>query len=124
MSWLLSAQGVQKKFGAVVAAQDLHINIQAGERISLIGSNGAGKTTFVNMITGYIQPDAGQIALDGHNIIGMTPRDITRLGVARSFQIPQLYASMSVLDNMLVAQTTHDNQLSWWRPAHSAASCR
>jgi branched-chain amino acid transport system ATP-binding protein len=122
MSCLLSAQGVQKKFGAVVAAQDLDINIQAGERISLIGSNGAGKTTFVNMITGYIQPDAGQIALDGQNIIGMTPRDITRLGVARSFQIPQLYASMSVLDNMLVAQTTHDNQLSWWRPAHSAAS--
>lgn len=122
MTTLLSAQGVQKKFGAVVAAQDLNIHIQAGERISLIGSNGAGKTTFVNMITGYIQPDAGQIVWDGRNIKGMTPRDITRLGVARSFQIPQLYPSMNVLDNMLVAQITHEHQLSWWRPAHGAAS--
>jgi branched-chain amino acid transport system ATP-binding protein len=119
---LLQAKGLHKSFGAVVAAHDLQVNIRAGERISLIGSNGAGKTTFVNMITGYIQPDQGHILLDGEDITGLNPRDITRLGVARSFQIPQLYPSLSVLDNMLVAQTIHDNRLSLWRPANNAAA--
>ena len=117
---LLRAQGLHKSFGAVVAAHDLQVDIRAGERISLIGSNGAGKTTFVNMITGYVQPDQGHILLDGEDITGLNPRDITRLGVARSFQIPQLYPSLSVLDNMLVAQTIHDNRLSLWRPANKA----
>ncbi|MEN9688437.1 MAG: hypothetical protein RI998_434 [Pseudomonadota bacterium] len=116
---LLQAQGLNKRFGAVVAAQDLQVNIRAGERISLIGSNGAGKTTFVNMITGYIKPDEGQIRLDGQDITALNPREITRLGVARSFQIPQLYPSLSVLDNMLVAQTIHTQRLSWWRPSNS-----
>ena len=71
--------------------------------MGLIGSNGAGKTTFVNMITGYLKPDAGQIELEGTTSPRSAPRDIERLGVARSFQIPQLCAEMSVLDNMLVA---------------------
>lgn len=119
---LLHAQGLNKRFGAVVAAQDLEVPIRAGERISLIGSNGAGKTTFVNMITGYIKPDQGRIVFDGQDITAMTPRQITRLGVARSFQIPQLYPSLSVLENMLVAQTCHDNRLSLWRAASTAQS--
>ena len=121
-AFLLQASGLNKQFGAVVAAQDINVNIRPGERVSLIGSNGAGKTTFVNMITGYVKPDQGEIALAGNNITGMTPRQITRLGVARSFQIPQLYPSMSVLDNMLVAQACHDNRLSLWRGARTAQS--
>ena len=116
---VLQAQGLHKRFGAVVAAQDLNVDIRAGERVSLIGSNGAGKTTFVNMITGYIPPDQGRVLLAGQDITGQNPRDITRLGVARSFQIPQLYPSLSVLDNMLVAQTIHDKHLSVWRPANN-----
>ena len=60
---LLQARGVEKRFGAVVAAAEINVGVTAGERISLIGSNGAGKTTFVNMITGYLKPDAGQIQL-------------------------------------------------------------
>ena len=87
----------------MVAAAEINIDIAAGERVSLIGSNGAGKTTFVNMITGYLKPDDGQILLDGRDITALSPRAITRLGVARSFQIPQLYGELSVLDNMLVA---------------------
>jgi branched-chain amino acid transport system ATP-binding protein len=121
-AFLLQASGLNKRFGAVVAAQDINVNIRQGERGSLIGSNGAGKTTFVNMITGYVKPDQGQIAFAGDNISGMTPRQITRLGVARSFQIPQLYPSLSVLDNMLVAQACHDNRLSLWRTARTAES--
>ena len=115
---LLSARGVNKRFGAVVAAADLQIDIARGERVSLIGSNGAGKTTFVNMITGYLKPDAGQILLAGRDITPLDPRAITRLGVARSFQIPQLYGELTVLDNMLVAIACHDDALSFWRSAH------
>ena len=114
---MLQAQGVGKRFGAVVAAADISISIHAGERVSLIGSNGAGKTTFVNMITGYLKPDEGRITLDGRDITPLAPRAITHLGVARSFQIPQLCGDLTVLDNMLVANACHDQRLSFWQPA-------
>ena len=120
--YLLQARGLNKTFGAVVAAQDIHISIRPGERVSLIGSNGAGKTTFVNMITGYIKPDSGEIQLAGVRTNEMPPRQITRLGVARSFQIPQIYPSLSVMENMLVAQACHEDRLSLWRPARTPAS--
>jgi len=120
--FLLQAQGLNKSFGAVVAAQDINISIRNGERVSLIGSNGAGKTTFVNMITGYIKPDNGDIQFAGESIKHLTPRQITRLGIARSFQIPQIYPNLTVLENMLVAQACHDDRLSLWRPARTAAT--
>ena len=119
---LLRATAIEKRFGAVVAASEINISITVGERVSLIGSNGAGKTTFVNMITGYLKPDSGQIFLDERDITALAPRDITRLGVARSFQIPQLCAELSVLDNMLVAIACHDNRLSFRQPARRAAA--
>ena len=122
MSALLSARDLGKHFDGVVAADQVTIEVSAGERVSLIGSNGAGKTTFVNMITGYLKPDTGRIMLDGRDITALGPRQITHLGVARSFQIPQLCAEMSVLDNMLVAGACSDDALSFWRPARTAAS--
>jgi len=117
---LLEARGLNKRFGAVVAAADLQVDLAAGERVSLIGSNGAGKTTLVNMITGYLKPDEGRILLEGRDITELAPRAITRLGVARSFQIPQLCADLTVLDNMLVANACHDPGLSFWKPARRA----
>ncbi|MDT7835578.1 ABC transporter ATP-binding protein [Aquabacterium sp. OR-4] len=117
MTPMLEATGLEKRFGAVVAAQAIAVRIGAGERVSLIGSNGAGKTTFVNMITGYLKPDAGRITLDGRDITPLAPRAITRLGVARSFQIPQLFGDLSALDNMLVANACHDQRLSFLQPA-------
>jgi branched-chain amino acid transport system ATP-binding protein len=122
MKAVLQARDVNKKFGAVVAASNLNIEIFAGERVSLIGSNGAGKTTFVNMITGYLKPDQGQIWLDGQDITALYPRAITHLGVARSFQIPQLYGELTVLDNMLVANACHDQKLSFWLPARRSVA--
>jgi branched-chain amino acid transport system ATP-binding protein len=119
---LLRATAIEKRFGAVVAASEINISITVGERISLIGSNGAGKTTFVNMITGYLKPDSGHIFFGERDITALAPRDITRLGVARSFQIPQLCGELSVLDNMLVAIACHDNRLSFWQPARRAAA--
>jgi len=120
---LLEARGLSKRFGAVVAAADLQVDLVAGERVSLVGSNGAGKTTLVNMITGYLKPDAGRILLEGRDITKLAPRAITRLGVARSFQIPQLCGDLTVLDNMLVADACHDaDGLSFWKPARRAAT--
>lgn len=114
---MLEATGLEKRFGAVVAAQAINVRIAPGERVSLIGSNGAGKTTFVNMITGYLKPDSGRIALNGRDITLLDPRAITRLGVARSFQIPQLFGDLTALDNMLVANACHDQRLSFLQPA-------
>ena len=119
MSALLQARGVNKRFGSVVAAADIELGIEAGERVSLIGSNGAGKTTFVNMITGYLKPDAGSIRLGGQELTALSPRAVTRLGVARSFQIPQLCAEMSVLDNMLVAAACGDRRLSFFKSSRT-----
>lgn len=109
-SAVLSARGLQRSFGAVVAAADVNIDVAAGERLCLIGSNGAGKTTFVNMITGYLKPSAGHIFLGGEDITQRSPREITRRGVARSFQIPQLCLPMTVLDNVLTAQHCGSDQ--------------
>ena len=114
---LLHVDRVNKRFGAVVAAADITLTIGRGERVSLIGSNGAGKTTLVNMVTGYLKPDDGRIAFDGRDVTALAPRAITRLGVARSFQIPQLYGDLTVLDNLLVANACQDQRLSFWQPA-------
>jgi branched-chain amino acid transport system ATP-binding protein len=116
---VLSSKNLSKHFDGVVAADGVSLEVAAGERVGLIGSNGAGKTTFVNMITGYLKPDAGAIALDGRDITGLGPREIMRLGVARSFQIPQLCAEMSVLDNMVVAAACGDRRLSFFESAHT-----
>jgi branched-chain amino acid transport system ATP-binding protein len=103
MAALLEAKNLHKQFGAVTAAGDITVAIERGSVTGLIGSNGAGKTTFVNMITGYLKPDSGTIEFAGRDITALTPRVITRLGIARSFQIPQLYDSLSVHENLLAA---------------------
>jgi branched-chain amino acid transport system ATP-binding protein len=102
MSVILDARGLCKTFGAVTAAADVSAAIERDSVVGLIGTNGAGKTTFINMITGYIKPDQGSIQYEGRDITALPPRDITRLGICRSFQIPQLYPSLTVHENMMV----------------------
>jgi branched-chain amino acid transport system ATP-binding protein len=114
---LLSARGLEKRFGAVVAADDLHIDVPAGQRLSVIGSNGAGKTTFVNMVTGYLKPDAGRITLDGEDITRYAHPRIARLGICRSFQIPQLCLELTAHENLLVAVAAAEGSPSLWRAA-------
>ena len=99
---ILDARGLCKNFGAVSAAAEVNAAIEKDSVVGLIGTNGAGKTTFINMITGYVTPDRGTIEYDGRDITRLPPRDITRLGICRSFQIPQLYRSLTVFDNMMV----------------------
>jgi len=99
---VLDAQGLCKTFGAVTAAAEVSAAIEKDSVVGLIGTNGAGKTTFINMITGYLKPDRGAIHYEGRDITRLPPREITRLGICRSFQIPQLYGSLTVLDNVMV----------------------
>jgi branched-chain amino acid transport system ATP-binding protein len=102
MPVILDARALCKSFGAVTAAKDVSAAIEKDSVVGLIGTNGAGKTTFINMITGYLKPDAGTISYEGRNITPLSPREITRLGICRSFQIPQLYSSLTVQENMMV----------------------
>jgi len=117
---LLSARGLQKRFGAVVAADAVNIDVPAGQRLSVIGSNGAGKTTFVNMVTGYLKPDAGEIRLEDRDITRFSHRRIAGLGICRSFQIPQLCLELTVLENLLVAVAAAGGHFSLWHPADDA----
>ena len=102
---VLAAQGLVKRFGAVTAAADISLAFDADTVVSLIGANGAGKTTFLNMVTGYLKPDSGRIMFEGRDIVGLNPRRIAKLGVSRSFQIPQLFQTLSVHDNLLIAES-------------------
>lgn len=116
---VLEARALEKSFGAVVAASDINVTVEAGARLSLIGANGAGKTTFVNIVTGYVKPTAGEILLAGRDITGLPPRRITQLGVCRSFQIPQLCETMTPIENLLVAIGATEPRTSYFRPVDS-----
>jgi branched-chain amino acid transport system ATP-binding protein len=102
MAAILHVQGLNKSFGAVTAASDVNALVEKDSIVGLIGANGAGKTTFINMITGYLEPDTGSILFEERDITRLPPREITRLGICRSFQMPQLYSSLSVYENMMV----------------------
>src|SRR5947207_2028768 len=102
MPVILDARGLCKSFGAVTAASEVNAAVEKDSVVGLIGTNGAGKTTFINMITGYLKPDQGTIAYEGRDITSLAPREITRLGICRSFQIPQLYGSLTVWENMMI----------------------
>jgi branched-chain amino acid transport system ATP-binding protein len=102
MTAILETTGLTKTFGAVTAANSLDVSIEAGSVVGLIGGNGAGKTTFINLVTGYLKPTGGKVHFDGLDITGKAPRLITRLGLCRSFQIPQVFDSLTAYENLLV----------------------
>jgi len=100
---ILDVRNLHKNFGAVTAASNINVGFAPGETVGIIGANGAGKTTFVNMITGYLKPTRGAIMYRGQEITGLPPRKIARLGICRSFQVSQVFTSLSVLENLLTA---------------------
>jgi len=101
---LLEITGLAKQFGGLRALGGVDFGIDEGEIVSVIGPNGAGKTTFFNTISGMYPPDSGQILFEGEDIAGLTPDRITKRGVARTFQNVRLFPSMTVLENVMVAQ--------------------
>ncbi|NIO41423.1 MAG: ATP-binding cassette domain-containing protein [Burkholderiales bacterium] len=122
MSVILEARSVSKSFGAVTAADNINVRIESDSVIGLIGSNGAGKTTFLNMVTGYLKPTSGCICFDGRDITRLGPRLITRLGICRSFQIPQLFDTLSVRDNLLVGIGIVVSAEKRWKQAATISS--
>jgi branched-chain amino acid transport system ATP-binding protein len=119
----LETRGLMKSFGAVTAAQDISVAVPERAVWSLIGTNGAGKTTFVNMVTGYLHPDQGSILFQGRDITALGPRAVTRAGICRSFQIPQLCGELTVLENVLVSLAIADPRPpSFFRNARDSAS--
>jgi branched-chain amino acid transport system ATP-binding protein len=100
---ILSLDKVSKRFGAVVVANEVDLALSEGEALGVIGPNGAGKTTLFGIATGTVMPDAGRVMFDGADITRLTPERRCRLGLARSFQIPQPFSGMTVFENVVVA---------------------
>jgi branched-chain amino acid transport system ATP-binding protein len=102
MAAILETEGLTKTFGAVTAASGISVRVEEDTVVGLIGGNGAGKTTFINLVTGYLRPTSGVIRYGGRDITGMSPRRLTRLGMCRSFQIPQVFDTLTTYENLLV----------------------
>jgi branched-chain amino acid transport system ATP-binding protein len=100
---LLKVDNLTKSFGGLKAVNSVSFHIDDRELIGLIGPNGAGKTTIFNLITGHYDPSGGDILFDDRSIVGVAPHDVTKLGIARTFQNIRLFATLSVLDNVRIA---------------------
>jgi len=121
---LLETRGLTKRFGGVVAVDELALGVMAGEIRGLIGPNGSGKTTTVNLLSGLYRADAGEIRLRGERIDRLRPHEITARGVARTFQTPKLFGSMTVLENVLLPALAEPNREGQRRPAEIRARAR
>jgi ABC-type branched-subunit amino acid transport system ATPase component len=104
---LLELRRVSKSFGGLRTIQELELHVDEGEIVSVIGPNGAGKTTLFNLVTGVYRPDEGEIVFGGESIVGLDPHEITRRGIARTFQTLRLFLNMTVKENVMAAAYGH-----------------
>ena len=115
---LLEARGLVKRFGGLVATDDLDLSVRRGEIHEVIGPNGAGKTTLIGQLTGELRPDAGSILFDGADVTALAAPARARLGIARSFQITQIFRRFTVLENvMLAVQAREPHAFRFWTDA-------
>src|SRR6516225_12251397 len=113
---VLETRNLDKRFGGIVAANAISLAIRKGARHALIGPNGAGKTTFVNLLTGMLRPSGGEILLDGAPITHLEPHQRVRLGIARTFQINQLFADLTPIETLGLAISERlELGKDWWR---------
>jgi len=118
----LETKGLEKSFGGIVATDNVSLAVQKGARHALIGPNGAGKTTLINLLTGVLRPSAGRIFLDGRDITGLQPHQRVGLGIARTFQINQLFAKLTPLETIgLAVSERMELGRQWWRLTGSKA---
>jgi branched-chain amino acid transport system ATP-binding protein len=116
MPVVLETRGLDKHFGGIIAANEVSLKIEKGARHALIGPNGAGKTTIVNLLTGVLKPTAGQILLDDQDITRLDPHERVRLGIARTFQINQLFADLTPIETLGLAVSERlGHGRDWWR---------
>ena len=99
---ILEAEGLNKHFGGLAAASNVDLDVRQGEILGLIGPNGAGKTTLFNLLSGALKPDSGTIRFKGANVTGLKPHQISRMGIARTFQSVKIFSKMSVFNNVLL----------------------
>lgn len=111
---ILEVKGLQKKFGGVVAVDNVDLQVAHKETLAIIGSNGAGKTTFYNMLSGRMKPSAGHIYFEGKDITGLPPHKISRMGISRSFQINNIFTELTVRENIELALTVFHKQSKCW----------
>ncbi len=104
---LLELRGVSMAFGGLSVIDRLDLDVRAGEIVSVIGPNGAGKTTLFNLVTGIYEPTAGEISFEGQSIVGLEPHQITKRGIARTFQTLRLFLNMTVRENVMAAAYGH-----------------
>ena len=117
---VLETKGLTKQFGGITAANDVTLSIEKGARHALIGPNGAGKTTIINLLTGVLRPTAGTIALEGADITNLEAHKRVQLGVARTFQINQLFAELTPLETIgLAVSERMELGRQWWRAVGS-----
>ena len=122
MTPVLETRALEKRFGGIVAANQVSLRLEKGARHALIGPNGAGKTTVINLLTGVLRPSSGEILLDGKNITNVEPHDRVRLGMARTFQINQLFADLTPLETLGLAISERlGTGTHWWRTVGSRA---
>ncbi len=113
---ILQTVRLEKRFGGIIATHDVSLSIEKGARHALIGPNGAGKTTLINLLTGVLRPTGGSIILDGKDITALRPYERVRLGMARTFQINQLFPDLTPLES--VGQAISERLgigAQWWR---------
>ena len=116
---MLELKGVSKSFGGVMAVRNVDMSISEGEILGLIGPNGAGKTTLFNLITGVYRPDSGSIVFQGHNLVGLLPHQIAKLGIARTFQNIRLFPNLTVLENVMSGRHVRTRAGLWPSILHS-----
>ena len=122
---VLSAENLTKHFGGIVATDGVDLDVLAGEVHAVIGPNGAGKTTLLGQLSGQLQSDAGTIRFDGHDVTRLPEPARALRGIARSFQITNIFRNFTVLDNVALAIQAHDgHSFRFWRPARTDASLR
>jgi len=113
---ILETIGLEKRFGGIMAAHDVNLAVEKGARHALIGPNGAGKTTVINLLTGVLKPTDGRIMLEGRDITDVVPHERVRLGMARTFQINQLFLDLTPLESIgLVVSERLGSGADWWR---------
>jgi len=119
MDMIIETQQLTKKFGGLVAVNQVDFNVEYGEVRGLIGPNGSGKTTLINLITGVYEPTSGKVFFDGKEITGRSPNQIAQLGMMRTFQIPRLFGNMNLIENMLIPRFS-DFSPNFWRQRKAA----
>jgi ABC-type branched-subunit amino acid transport system ATPase component len=125
MSAALETQGLTRRFGAFVAVDAVSLRVEPGARHALIGPNGAGKTTFVNLLSGALAASEGQVSLLGQDISAAPQHHRVRLGLARTFQVNQLFAELTPMQSITMALAEHAGfGAIWWRPLFGMAGLR